>query len=172
MTACLKRDILQTVRAYLYTEDYRFHRATGARYAYPSFFGVTITGACTMEKRNPWPAILRLTRNVGTIVGCIVVLAGLCCLPLAAWRTFYHLGNGMMLLGGAVLLMGVGFPAVNTEAAGNHQHLMSTGSDTKRRVVYSMATLQSTMTMLVAGGVAALLGRLIQRVDLSVLGLI
>jgi hypothetical protein len=125
-----------------------------------------------MEKQELWPAILRLTRTVGIIVGCITVLAGLSCLPLAAWRTFYHLGNRMVLLGGALLVMGVGFPAVNTQAAGNLQHLVSTGSGTQRQPVYSMASFWSTMTMLIAGGVAALLGHLIQRADLAALGLL
>ena len=125
-----------------------------------------------MKKQGPWSVVLRLARNVGIIVGSVIVLASLCCLPLAAWRTFHHLGNAMMLLGGAVLLMGVGFPLANTQAAGHLQELMSTGSDTKWRSVYSMATFQSTITMLIGGGVAALLGRLIQRVDLSALGLL
>jgi hypothetical protein len=124
-----------------------------------------------MKKQALGPAILRVTRNVGVLVGCVFVLAGLSCLPLAAWRTFVHLGKRVVLLGGAVLLMGVAFPAVNTQAVGmNTAHLLSTESGSKRLPVYSVASFESTITLLVAGGVAAWLGHLIQRVGLAARG--
>ena len=38
-----------------------------------------------MEKPGLWRAIVRFVRNIGIAIVCILVLAGLSCLP-AAWR--------------------------------------------------------------------------------------
>ena len=123
-----------------------------------------------MEKQGLWPAVLRLGRNAGIIVLCILVLAGLSCLP-AAWRTFYHLGNRVVLLGALVLVLDL-FPVVNTWAAGDLEFLMPTGDRfTKQWIADLMVSFRITMTMLIAGSLAALLGYLIRGVGLSVLGI-
>ena len=118
-----------------------------------------------MEKQGPWPAILRLVRDVGIAIVFIVVLAGLSCLPFAAWRTLRHFGSRVMILGLVSIVLGVGLPVVNTEAAGDLQYLMPTGSSAyqrvRQRIVYSMSSLGFTTMMVVAGALAALLGRLI-----------
>ena len=122
-----------------------------------------------MEKQGLCLAILRFVRNIGIITVCILVLASLSCLP-AAWRTFYHLGNRAVLLGILVMVLGV-FPAFNIGAAGDHQFLMPTGDQfTKHRLVDWMGSFRLTITMGIAGGVAAFLGDLIRRAGLSVLG--
>lgn len=123
-----------------------------------------------MEKQGLWPAILGFGRNAGIIVLCILVVASLSCLP-AAWRTFYHLGNRVVLLGVLVLVLDL-FPVVNTWAAGDLQFLMPTGDRfTKQWIADLMVSFRLTITMFIAGGVAALVGHLIRRVGLSVLGI-
>ena len=86
-----------------------------------------------MEKQGLWPATLRLVRNVVIAVVVIVALAGLSCLPFAAWRTFQCLGNRVMILGTIIIVLGVGLPVVNTQAAGDLQFLMPTGSSAGQR---------------------------------------
>ena len=129
-----------------------------------------------MKRQGLWLTILRLVCNVGIITVCIVILAGLSCLPLAAWRTLYHLGNRVVLLGAVTIILGVGLPVVNTEAAGDQQFLMPTGSSAyqriRRRIAYSTSGFQFVIIMVIAGGVAALLGHLIRRAALSSLGLL
>ena len=118
-----------------------------------------------MKRQGLWPTILRLVRDVSIGIVCIVVLAGLSCLPFAAWRTFRHFGNRVMILGAVTIVLGVGLPVVNTEAAGDLQYLMPTGSSAyqrvRQRIAYSMSSFGFTTMMVIAGALAALLGRLI-----------
>ena len=126
-----------------------------------------------MEKQGLWPAILRFVRNVGIITVCIFVLAGLSCLP-AAWRTFYHLGNRVMLLGVLAILVGAACTVGNTATAGDLEYLMPTGSNyqrAKQRLVDSMSSHRFTIAIGIAGGIALFLGDLVRRAGLSAMGL-
>jgi hypothetical protein len=127
-----------------------------------------------MEKQGLWPAILRFVRYIGITTVCIFVLAGLSCLP-AAWRTFYHVGNRVMLIGVVAIGLGVvslrgslSAPAYPIEQL---PHGRSSGQRIKQWVADSMSSRRFMITMGVAGGVAVFLGDLIRRAGLSLLEL-
>jgi hypothetical protein len=128
-----------------------------------------------MEKQGPGPAILRFVRNVGIIIVGILVLASLSCLPVAAWRTIYHLGHRVMLLGIVALVMGMGSLSGRLSAAADPleqlPHGRSSGQRIKQWVADSMSSRRFAVTMGIAGFVSLILGDLIRRTGLSVLGL-
>jgi hypothetical protein len=127
-----------------------------------------------MEKVGLGSAILRFARNVCITVGCMVLLAGLTCLP-AAWRTFYHLGNRVMLLAGIVLLVAVGGSAGRTSAAGDSLNVLPLGRRSeqhiKQHVADSRSSLRFEFAAGLAGGIALLAGIVIRRVGLAAMGL-
>jgi hypothetical protein len=125
-----------------------------------------------MEKQGLGAAILRFMRNVGIVTVCIFVLAGLSCLPVGAWQTFYHLGNRVMLLG--VLAMVVGAVCMLGRTQGPVEQLpmgRSTHQRTRQWLADSMSSRRFMVTMGIAGGLSLFLGDLIRRAGLSALGL-
>jgi hypothetical protein len=127
-----------------------------------------------MEKQGLWPAILRFARNIGITVVCIFVLAALFCLPFAAWRTFFHLGNRVMLIGVVALVLGVGSLSGHMAAAANPLEQLpdgrSSGQRVRQWVADSISSRRFAVTAGVAGGVAILLGDLVRRAGLAALG--
>ena len=121
-----------------------------------------------MEKQGLWPAVLRYVRNIGITIACIFVLAGLSCLPLGAWRTVYHLGNRVMLIGIAVVLVGAGSLTGRMSAAADPLEQMPYGRSSGQRVKQRVADSMSSYRVAIAGGVAVFVGDLIRRAGLSV----
>lgn len=111
-----------------------------------------------MEKEGLWPAILHFARNVGITIVCIFALAGLSCLS-AAWRTFFHLGNRVMLLGVLVMAVGVGCAAGRPSVAGHPREQLIPGNNTYQRirqwVADSMSGHRFTTTTRRRGGLGA-----------------
>ena len=127
-----------------------------------------------MEKQGVGPAFLRFACSVGITIVCIVLLAGLSCLP-AAWRTLYHLGNRVMLLAGIVLLVAAGGSAGRTSVAGDTLNAQPMGRSSeqriKQRVADSMSSLRFEFAAGLAGGIALLAGIVIRRVGLAAMGI-
>ena len=127
-----------------------------------------------MEKRGLGPAVLRFVRNIGIGIGCIFFLAALSCLP-AAWRTFYHLGNRVMLLGGIALLVGMISPMGRLSASADSLNVLPMGRSSEQRARQQAADAIGSWRFMFAagltGGIALLVGGLIRHTGLVALGI-